>query len=753
MRVGAGILKKQFHLLFSLLTIAFLVSSCTVPPAPVTSKIDKSEKSLPYAGNQSYIVNCRNECEQFASAIRSAGGNIQQRYLNVSAISFQLDDQSRAKNTLLSRFPIYKDISIAAPEPVKKHLLQLGGQNPGTVVNRSIKNISGINTKNYAFTNQITGALKAHQENNLGQDVIVAIIDSGTANNADVVPILAGSVMGGENLLPFDPDIPDEPSATSTKNNEHGTWVGTMIAGHAGLIINKEKDLAQAVMRHAPDSILPVSDTEIEIPMIGSAPGARIYALKIFSFTGGGTSSLISIAAMDRILTLKNNFNNGVPSKPVSGDGSEDNPFVYDSLNIQVLNMSLGGAALFPGQEIEDLFTDALLEAGVVVVASAGNEGFAAMTGGSPATGVSSISVGAANDATNERIFADLVMDTPQGIEFRPTDNQVIADFSSRGPTADGRYGVDIVANGVAAFVQGADGHIGLVSGTSFSSPTVAGAAALLWNIYPQYSASDIRAALIEGANPEILADSTSRIDQGHGFLDIQASLALLSEGTVEDHLPKMPAAKVDSKVANNIRATGVDVISQNHIQQTKSVNLVPGQVEHFFIETNQLTSALSIEIEKILPSLPATDQNTLFGDELIITIVDAPLSFNDIIIDEFISADKEYQINNPQHGIVRVGVMGSWTNVGNVSAEISIERKFSTAKSPSVEGTISELEDHQFSFNVDSTVTDLKFNLSWDKNWAYYPTHDLDLIITDPQKNEFFRGATLDSPEIVNFT
>ena len=55
---------------------------------------------------------------------------------------------------------------------------------------------------------------------------------------------------------------------------------------------------------------------------------------------------------MDRVITLKKNFLAGEPSVPVSGSGTEDYPFCSnDSLNIQVVNMSLGGLTLAAGRD------------------------------------------------------------------------------------------------------------------------------------------------------------------------------------------------------------------------------------------------------------------------------------------------------------------------------------------------------------------------------------------------------------------
>jgi len=736
-----GTLNTPSYFKFCALAIISLLLSCTVPQAP-----SNPEKPVPHSTGQHYIARCLETCDSLITAIRLVGGNIEQQYVNINAISFQLNPLANIDNSALARFPIYKDINVSPPLPIEKYQLPINKQIPNMTSGATSDKLNDFSIKNYSFNNRQTGAATAHQNDIIGQDIIVAIIDSGTANNPEIVPVLTDSVIGGENFVPEE----NEPSATSTKNDEHGTWVGSMIAAHGTLTIDKTNELAQAIMSYAPESVNPINETEIEVPMIGSAPGAKLYALKTFGFDGSGAPSSRIIAAMDRVLTLKTNFNNGIPSEPVAGDGSEENPFVYDSLNIQVLNLSLGGPALFPGREIEDLLSDALAEAGIVVVASAGNEGFAAITGGSPGTGIGSIAVGASNDPVHERILREVQLGVGIGIQFRPTDFQQIASFSSRGPTADGRAGVDLVANGRASFVQGADGHIGLVSGTSFSAPTVAGASALLWSAFPQSTAAEIKTAIIEGANPNILPPSTSHFDQGHGFLDINESLEILEEKEFDSHLPTQPNAEPNSKVADNINRQGIEIIPAQQLEYERTVNLSPGQVSQFFVETDLLTTALTIEVEDILPSLPLDQQNTLFTDDLIITVVDAPLSIDETRLLEFISTDQEFIVPNPQTGLVRVAVMGDWTNVGNISAEISIERNLSSFSPPQVQGSIAEGESHQFTINIDSTTTTINLGLYWTMNWAYYPSHDLDLIVIDPDGNLFFEGATLASPEIM---
>ena len=126
--------------------------------------------------------------------------------------------------------------------------------------------------------------------------------------------------------------------------------------------------------------------------MVGVAPAAKIYAVKIFASDADGAPDDRILAAMDRVITIKKNFLKGMPSVPVSGTGTEDDPFVYDSLNIQVANMSLGGPTAAAGRDVEDLLTEEMQKVGIMLAVSAGNAGPALLTVGSPATGIGPIS-------------------------------------------------------------------------------------------------------------------------------------------------------------------------------------------------------------------------------------------------------------------------------------------------------------------------------------------------------------------------
>ena len=72
------------------------------------------------------------------------------------------------------------------------------------------------------------------------------------------------------------------------------------------------------------------------------------------------------------------------------------------------------------------------------------------------------------------------------------TEKGVRSVFSSYGPTADGRIKPDIVAMGSSCCVIDAWGHIRFASGTSFSTPIVAGLGICLWQACPHLTNQEI---------------------------------------------------------------------------------------------------------------------------------------------------------------------------------------------------------------------------------------------------------------------
>ena len=99
--------------------------------------------------------------------------------------------------------------------------------------------------------------------------------------------------------------------------------------------------------------------------------------------------------------------------------------------------------------------------------------------------------------------------------------NNFISDFSSAGPSSDGRIKPDNVTMGVSVPVQTSETLIGRSSGTSFSCPVLSGMAACLLQAVPNAHKSDIIEALHSSADRYNSPDSL----YGYGIPDIVAAL------------------------------------------------------------------------------------------------------------------------------------------------------------------------------------------------------------------------------------
>jgi subtilisin family serine protease len=98
---------------------------------------------------------------------------------------------------------------------------------------------------------------------------------------------------------------------------------------------------------------------------------------------------------------------------------------------------------------------------------------------------------------------------------------EVYANFSSIGPSFDGRVKPDVCAKGAGTTVSSTTGTIYTSSGTSFSSPVMAGMVATFWSAVPNLTAQQVVDFIRQSAD-----DYTTPTNQkGYGIPDFQLAL------------------------------------------------------------------------------------------------------------------------------------------------------------------------------------------------------------------------------------
>lgn len=153
-----------------------------------------------------------------------------------------------------------------------------------------------------------------------------------------------------------------------------------------------------------------------------------------------------------------------------------------------------------------------MVNAGLVVVAAAGNDGYLESNIGAEVTeGYRSISITDPGNAQGVITVGATHRDSPHtyGVSY----------FSSRGPTGDGRIKPDIVAPGEKIYSTVPGSGLKPMDGTSMAAPHVSGAAALLIGRHRELIGRPVRVKEILCATATDLG--RERYFQGHGMLDI----------------------------------------------------------------------------------------------------------------------------------------------------------------------------------------------------------------------------------------
>jgi serine protease AprX len=675
---------------------------------------------------ESVIVQTPKPYSKIVADVRALGGVVTQQYKYVDAIAATVPSSAMdALRSAAGNARIAKDLTIPAPAP--RAARNIKGGSTASIANLS--QTAAAEPAAYALYNLGLNVAGLHARGYTGTGVVVAVIDSGVRPKYPVLDS-DSSVIGGVDF------VGDGLGFSNSNNSPHGTFIAGLISGNAVINLH-HTTLETSLQEHVPGAL-----AGSDLPLIGTAPASSIYAVRVFgvSASAGAPESRI-IAAIDYVIDLRKKYQQGDPS----------------GVNIQVCNLSLGNTTLFAGRDVFDRSVDALLANGIVPVVSAGDAGPSGLTVSSPATSLSSIAVGAISPAANDRVQADVENFPGYGRRYRPSSETQVAWFSARGPNADGRVSPDVVAVGVGNFGQGygSTNEVSVVSGVSFSAPLVAGVAALLRQAYPTASATQIRNAIIGSGNPSVVGPGFTRLDQGSGLPD--ADFAFKKFTSFSNTLPSATAPQ--SSVATNIKqGTGLNVSNGNLVLSTGM--LEPARRAEILYNVSPNTSQIVITVSDFKSSSNVSPQN-IFPEEIYLQVHSAKTSQIGALGDYFNLGDPfikggTFVVNNPETGVMRITISGSWTNERAVSATVSVQAFTNSVPMLTTQGTILNHQQTAFPVTIPPGVGNAEFRLWFRNDWGTYPTSDIDMTLFDPNLNRNTDGAHLNDPEhatIVNPT
>ncbi|NPV62045.1 MAG: S8 family peptidase [Methanotrichaceae archaeon] len=437
----------------------------------------------------------------------------------------------------------------------------------------------------------VIGAEKLWERGIDGSGVVVAVLDSGIDRNH---PDLAGKVIGEKNF------VEDEASADDLLG--HGTMVAGIIAGSGAMSSGTYK---------------------------GVAPGAGLLNVKVIDKSGDGKVSDI-IAGIEWAL--------------------------YSGAD--VLSLSLGGANLGETNPPITMAADNAMDAGAVVCVAAGNRNNTKTNGvaqsAGPNFGLSGedmVRISQRSDSDDVfLVLVPIILALTPGLIDSPGDgvNVItvgssdcaghVAGFSGSGPTRDGRTkpeivgpGVDVVSTVPMALedLNYIDVYYARESGTSLSTPAVAGMAALLLQAEPDLTPAGVKAALTRGAEKlrNSQGEEYEEYYQGAGEMNAEGSYQQLDQDLCAAIPDKWVAGKWAYLPAGKGLYVGLDAGADR--PQKKLYSLAPGDEDWnnefvFFTDKDREDLQVSAEGEvadwislQSLPRKASANDQEIFGASL----------------------------------------------------------------------------------------------------------------------------------------
>jgi subtilisin family serine protease len=738
--------------LFSILVVGFVLT-------PFLQDSAQAQETMP-AETLHLIIQVQGSRLSMSDRVKALGGSVSYNYKNVPAMAIAIPvgmlqelvntpGVTKVEKDRLIRLEdtLYGKSNPFGGFPLEVKVSQAVRIRPGN----SVTGRSNPRPLGYANTDY-TGAQDVWNVTDYGESSVVAVVDSGTAPNKCLEGALIGSPNHPHGFNATGDGIPaDDPS-----NNWHGTFVAGVVASYCTLDFSgyPEDPLYKAIAPYLP---YPVNS----VPIYGQAPRVKIYPVKVFPATGEATSTSTVLKGLDHILSLKKQ---GV-------------------LDIDVVNLSIGGPTVYDGRDTLDRFVAAMMRANILVVAATGNSGPVPNSVDSPATSFPGISVGALDYAPSSRVFYeylgitygtdDIAYDGDEGpgmgLVMRPADEVRVANFSSRGPTSDGRGAPVISALGSWNFQLGPNNEFYYGNGTSFSAPAVTGAAALLnayWEAHngQELSAYALRDALLAGADPQLVGPAWRDFnDQGFGALDIPRALEKLIAGAA---IPAYPI-NVGKLTANVL---GPPTRFRTEIYESGPIQLAPGEPFNAVFQIGWPTSKVTIEVFDMVA--PNNSARAHWPNALEVHLQSAKRSGHDhpaffywypykdkktftITVEDgpWMVASLAWENQPIERGLMKFSLVGDYSNQHPVSFKVRItrENQFQRPGRKLFNQELKSGDEVSVPVKIEPGTEKATFDLVWGRDWRYLPTSDFDLLVYDPNGILVTQdGATASVPERV---
>ena len=225
----------------------------------------------------------------------------------------------------------------------------------------------------------------------------------------------------------------------------------------------------------------------------------------------------------------------------------------------------------------------------------------------------------------------------------------------------------------------------------------------------------------------------------------------MIASGGASSAFPTLPNSNKSVKV--NVEQ-GSFLRVRNGFITDHFAGLKPAERHEIVYNITPNTSQVLVVLSNVTPALPPAQQNQLFGDDLLLAVHSAKTSVlfpeSPYPVFEFSTSGGTFVINDPETGLMRITVNGSWTNAGAISGDVAIVSLTDPVPQFTTQGKIADQELLSFPVNVPAGVSEADLRLSWREDWGNYPAADVDLILIAPDGTLNFDGASLNIPEHV---